>query len=71
MATKLEAFKGRSASDPRQSHDFEDKVYILENRRSIWEELVNADEQLKTYLKDEFGKLLANSGNIRVDRLPY
>ena len=30
LATKLEAFKNRGYSDPRQSQDFEDIVYILE-----------------------------------------
>ncbi len=61
LATKLEAFKGRGASDPRQSHDFEDIVYMLENRRSIWSEIANTDEPLRTYLKMEFGNLLSRS----------
>ena len=59
LATKLEAFKARGASDPRQSHDFEDIVYVLENRRLIWYEIANTDEPLKSYLKREFGNLLS------------
>ncbi|MBA4054154.1 MAG: hypothetical protein C0490_05530 [Marivirga sp.] len=62
LGTKLEAFKSRGATDPRQSHDFEDIVYVLENRKAIWSEVVNCDEPLKNYLKEEFGKLLSQQG---------
>jgi predicted nucleotidyltransferase len=62
LATKMEAFKNRGATDPRQSHDFEDIVYVLENRRSIWAELAGTDQSLKNYLKEEFGNLLSQSG---------
>ena len=62
LATKLEAFKSRGYSDPRQSRDFEDIVYVLENRNAIWPELANCSAPLKSYLKDEFGKLLTQSG---------
>jgi predicted nucleotidyltransferase len=59
VATKLEAFKDRGYSDPRQSQDFEDIVYILENRRTIWSEMNETDPNLKEYLIAEFTKLLA------------
>lgn len=49
LATKLEAFKSRGYVDPRQSHDFEDIVYVLENRNSIWFELANGGESVKSY----------------------
>lgn len=62
LATKLEAFKSRGYSDPRQSQDFEDIVYVLENRNSIWSELTTCSEPLKSYLKAEFGKLLSQQG---------
>src|SRR5688500_17504881 len=39
IASKLEAFKKRGNNDGRMSSDFEDIVYVLENRRSIWEEM--------------------------------
>jgi predicted nucleotidyltransferase len=39
LATKLEAFKDRGRNDGRTSHDFEDIVYILENRQEIWQEI--------------------------------
>jgi hypothetical protein len=59
IATKLEAFKGRGG-DGRTSHDFEDIVYVLENRQSVWEELAVADDEVKAYLRNEFTKLRAN-----------
>src|SRR5690606_37405773 len=62
LATKLEAFKSRGYSDPRQSQDFEDIVYVLENRDSIWPELANCSESVKSYLIAEFGKLLSQKG---------
>jgi hypothetical protein len=59
ITTKLEAFKDRG-SDGRTSHDFEDIVYVLENRQSIWEEMANASEEIKDYLRYEFTQLRKN-----------
>lgn len=58
LATKFEAFKDRGQSDGRTSHDFEDIVFILENRSEIWSELNAADIPLKEYLRAEFEHLL-------------
>jgi predicted nucleotidyltransferase len=63
LATKLEAFKDRGSKDPRVSSDFEDIVYVLENRRAIWEEISSANNGLKKYLQNEFS-LLVNSPDI-------
>ena len=60
LATKLEAHKGRGENDGRTSKDFEDIVYVLENRESIWEEMDNADKSVKEYLRSEFQILLKN-----------
>ena len=60
IATKLEAFKGRGNSDGRTSHDFEDIIFVLENRKSIWDELNHADHKLKEYLTLEFRTLFKN-----------
>jgi predicted nucleotidyltransferase len=60
IATKLEAHKGRGEDDGRTSQDFEDIVFILENRASIWDEINSTDEDLKSYLKNEFKILLKN-----------
>lgn len=60
IATKLEAFKGRGKNDGRTSQDFEDIIYVLENRDAIWEEMNAADEDVKDYLRSEFLNLLNN-----------
>lgn len=61
IATKLEAFKGRGGGDGRTSHDFEDIVYVLENRQTIWEELHNTSGKIRNYLINEFQQLNNNS----------
>jgi predicted nucleotidyltransferase len=60
IATKLEAFKGRGKNDGRTSKDFEDIVYVLENRSSIWMEMNSCEINLKEYLKREFQDLIKN-----------
>jgi predicted nucleotidyltransferase len=56
IAAKIEAFKNRGKGDGRMSADFEDIVFILENRLTIWEEMKQAPEPLNGYLKKEFKK---------------
>lgn len=58
IASKMDAFNDRGSSDGRTSNDFEDIVYILNNRKTIWEELKNEAGPVKDYLKNEFQKLL-------------
>jgi len=60
ISTKLEAHKDRGKNDGRTSHDFEDIIYVLENRETIWEEMNNSSESLKEYLQTEFLILLNN-----------
>ena len=60
IATKFEAFKGRGKSDGRTSSDFEDIVYILNNRTVIWADIFNAPPELQSYLKDELGRIAAS-----------
>ena len=60
LATKLEAFKGRGKNDGRTSHDFEDIIYVLENRSEIWQEMGTAPNDVKEYLLAEFRRLLDN-----------
>ncbi|PZR22458.1 MAG: hypothetical protein DI535_26185 [Citrobacter freundii] len=54
IASKIEAFKNRGEGDGRLSQDFEDIVFILENRASIWQEMNDSPSPLKEYLKKEF-----------------
>ncbi|MBL0096193.1 MAG: hypothetical protein IPP46_06565 [Bacteroidetes bacterium] len=58
----MEAHKDRGKNDGRTSHDFEDIVYVLENRASIWAELSNSGGALKNYLRSEFQILLNYPG---------
>lgn len=60
IASKLEAFLQRGKNDGRTSTDFEDIIFLLENRSTIWEELNNAETTLSTYLKETFRKLMQN-----------
>lgn len=64
LATKIEAFKSRGKNhqgeyDGRTSDDFEDIVFVLENRLAIWEEIKASSTSVKNYLKREFAWLLA------------
>lgn len=60
LGTKFEAFKGRGKYDGRTSQDFEDIVYILENRRSVWSEIEQLSGEIKEYILKEFSELLKN-----------
>lgn len=60
LATKFEAFKGRGNGDGRTSHDFEDIVFVLENRKEIWREILEIDGGIKEYLINEFVQLIKN-----------
>jgi predicted nucleotidyltransferase len=60
IASKLEAFNNRGKGDGRTSDDFEDIVFVLENRRSVWEEMDAADETVRAFLVDQFKTLRAN-----------
>lgn len=54
LATKLEAFKDRGNNDFYGSHDFEDIIYLIDNRTTIVEEIVASDEDIRDYIKTEF-----------------
>jgi hypothetical protein len=60
LASKFEAHKGRGGNDLRQSHDFEDIIYILDNCPDLFENISQANASVKTYLKDECQILLKN-----------
>jgi predicted nucleotidyltransferase len=60
IASKIEAFKNRGENDGRTSSDFEDIIFVLENRNSVWDEMNETDSSLKDYLKKEFTTLLQN-----------
>ena len=60
LATKLEAFHDRGAGDGRTSSDFEDIVFVLSNRTTIWEELRDAQHAAGAFVKESLGQLLQN-----------
>lgn len=60
IASKLDAFGDRGGNDGRTSSDFEDIIFVLDNRDRIWEEIERSNDQVKEYLKDEFRKLIEN-----------
>lgn len=59
IASKLTALKGRGLRDLRTSRDFEDIVYVFNNRRSVVDEILNADNEVRRYLVDSFKELAA------------
>jgi len=73
VATKFEAHKGRGGDDLRQSHDFEDIIYILDNCPDLLNDISIANASVKAYLKIEFKSLLQNKGLLEgiESALPY
>ena len=73
LAAKIEAHNGRGGNDLRQSHDFEDIIYILDNCSELLGSITSANESVKAYLKDICSELLKNEGLIEgiESALPY
>lgn len=57
LATKLEAFKDRGKNDFYGSHDYEDIIYLLDNRIAIVEEILDAEDDVKNYIKQELTEI--------------
>lgn len=60
LAAKFEAHNSRGGNDLRQSHDFEDIIYILDNCSNILDNISDSNPSVKEYLKSECQKLLEN-----------
>jgi predicted nucleotidyltransferase len=60
LASKLDAFNDRGKKDGRTSTDFEDIIFLLEHRRTIWEECEKAPAGVRDWLREEFGNLSRN-----------
>ena len=56
LATKFEAFKDRG-TDYRTSHDFEDIIYVLDNRTTIVAEINEDHPDIKQFIKEELIKI--------------
>lgn len=48
IAAKFEAFLNRGKGDGRISDDFEDIVFILENRAAVWSEMKSSNGNVNT-----------------------
>lgn len=59
LATKFEAFNNRG-TDYRTSHDFEDIIYILDNRMTIVPEIQQAHTEIKDFIRRELYKIIKN-----------
>lgn len=60
LASKIEAFNNRGGNDGRWSTDFEDIVYLFNNRSTIWPEINDSEGAIKSFLIGEFKKWLEN-----------
>ncbi len=58
LAAKFAAFRNRG-NDPRFSHDFEDIVYILDNRTTFLP-ILESDEDVKSFLVSEFKSIFVS-----------
>lgn len=61
LASKFTAYNDRGNKEPRTSHDFEDITYLLDNRIHLAEEINNSPEDVRTFLKIEFTKIVQDS----------
>lgn len=57
LATKYSAFLGRGRVDPRTSHDFEDFIYILDNRTDFENLVQQSPSDVKDYLIKSFREI--------------
>ncbi len=58
LATKIEAFEGRSGGDYMASHDLEDIITVLDGRPEIVSEIKSSSDDLKIFLSGTFRMLL-------------
>lgn len=58
LASKIEAYRNRGAADKRLSSDFEDIVYVLENRPEVIDEITASEYEVKQYLAQFMTSLL-------------
>lgn len=60
LAAKFEAHNDRGGDDLRQSQDFEDIIYILDNCTTILEDIYEANQSVKDYLISTCKDLIDN-----------
>jgi len=60
LATKWEAYRNRGG-DPRMSHDFEDIIYIIDNNLNLIDDVISADKDVQSFLKEMSNEILSHS----------
>lgn len=60
VASKFDAFHSRG-KDPRTSHDFEDIVYVLDNRKNLSKEIGDAPSKVKAFLRENLQLILTDT----------
>ena len=64
IATKIEAVRGRGGEDLRFSHDFEDLVYVLNNKREFTELFdIENDRELTSYITSWAKEMLSRQNH--------
>jgi len=58
IASKFAAYSNRGNNEPRTSHDFEDIVYVVDNRIDFVEQILSASGDVRPFLKNEFARIL-------------
>ena len=66
LASKIEAFIGRGRGNFYFSSDIEDIVALLDGRFSLFEEVQQANEEVKVFLSEWFRAELANLAKSKV-----
>lgn len=61
IASKFAAHTGRGGKDARTSHDFEDIVFVIDNRTDIVNQINKAPNDVKPYLKEQLGLILEDN----------
>lgn len=60
LAAKFEAYNDRGQGDYRTSHDFEDIIYVIDNRINIVEEIARTNDRIKSFLIEETIKIFGS-----------
>lgn len=61
VASKLDAFHNRGSDDPRKSEDFQDLIYLLDNRSEIIDDVTRAFYNVRAYIREEFTRIMSRN----------
>ena len=61
IASKLTAYSSRGNNDPRTSHDFEDVVYVFDNRTDLIDQVSQSPDDVSGYLLNEINEMLRDN----------